>query len=322
MIPDRWYAVLESKEVPRRGMVGVRRFGEQWVVWRDAAGAVAAVQDRCPHRGAALSGGRVVDGHVECPFHGFRYDASGRATLIPALGRSTQPPAHVRGVALPLHEVDGFVWAWWGEGEPTEPPTCFFEELGDRLMWSSFRDPWPVHYTRSIENQLDVVHLPFVHRTTIGRSIGVVVDGPHVELDGDDLLVWIHNRPDDGTPPAADLDSDGKALLKFRFPNTWLNDISPTVKVAAAFVPVDEGSSVVYVRYYQGMLTLPVLGRLFTWLGKVFSIVILRQDKRVVVTQDPPRSWLKMGEKLIRGDQPIVAYRQHRRTLMGGDDAP
>jgi hypothetical protein len=59
-----------------------------------------------------------------------------------------------------------------------------------------------------------------------------------------------------------------------------------------------------------------ILKELFNYIGKVSSIIILRQDKRVVITQMPKRSDFKMDERLIMGDKPIIEYRKHRQELM------
>jgi len=88
MIPNQWYVVLSSRQVRTRP-VGVTRMGEKLVFWRDAHGRVACMADLCAHRGVQLSTGKVLaDGHLQCPFHGFEYDASGAVTRIPANGRS------------------------------------------------------------------------------------------------------------------------------------------------------------------------------------------------------------------------------------------
>jgi hypothetical protein len=55
---------------------------------------------------------------------------------------------------------------------------------------------------------------------------------------------------------------------------------------------------------------------LINFIGKISSIIILRQDKRVVLTQIPKKSELKIGEHLIQGDSPIIEYRKHRESLL------
>ncbi len=86
MIRNQWYVVLESNEV-REKPIGVTRLGEKMVFWRDRNQVIHAAVDRCPHRGAALSIGKIQADHLQCPFHGFEFDSSGKCTLVPANGR-------------------------------------------------------------------------------------------------------------------------------------------------------------------------------------------------------------------------------------------
>jgi phenylpropionate dioxygenase-like ring-hydroxylating dioxygenase large terminal subunit len=71
MIPNQWYVVMDSSQVKDRP-VGVTRMGEKLVFWRDGAGKVSCLRDKCVHRGVRLSAGQVMDnGRLQCPFHGF-----------------------------------------------------------------------------------------------------------------------------------------------------------------------------------------------------------------------------------------------------------
>ena len=80
---------------------------------------------------------------------------------------------------------------------------------------------------RCIENQLDVVHLPFVHYNTIGRGNRTVVNGPKVEFDENGFITSANNETDNGQTPKA----SGQCVIKptylhFAYPNQWLNHIS------------------------------------------------------------------------------------------------
>ena len=319
MIPDQWYAVLESREVPRGRPVGVIRLGEKLVFWRDARGQVICQRDQCAHRGAALSKGNVVGDNVECPFHGLRYDATGRCQLIPANGRITPVPERFRVHTYPTEEAHGFVWLWWGEPREDLPPLPWFEDLDDGFPYATFKDHWTVHYSRAIENQLDVAHLPFVHYNTIGRGGRTLIDGPLTRLDDDRLRVWVYNRVDDGTLPRKPQDiphPDTAALLHFHFPNLWQNRLGENMRVMLAFVPIDEENTKLYLRFYGRFLGVPALDKLLCHVSNLGNRIILGQDKRVVLTQEPKKTWLSMGEKLFQADRPIVAYRQRRKELI------
>jgi phenylpropionate dioxygenase-like ring-hydroxylating dioxygenase large terminal subunit len=172
-----------------------------------------------------------------------------------------------------------------------------------------------------IENQLDVMHLPFVHYNTIGRGGRTLVDGPVVQWVADDMFYfYVYNRVDDGTPPRGPEeitpDPERDFRLAFIFPNLWQNYISDSVRVLAAFVPVDDAHTVLYLRFYQGFLQLPLLRDVFNRLAMPFNWMVAHQDRRVVVTQRPGPSGLRIGEQLVQGDRPIVEYRRRRQGLL------
>lgn len=320
MIPNQWYVVLDSKQVGSKP-VGVTRMGEKLVFWRDAAGQVHCLRDLCAHRGVALSKGKVIEGALQCPFHGFAYDASGAAVVIPANGKATPIPPHFKVHAYPAHEAHGFIWIWWGDAPPADlQPPRFFEDITPDFSYGAVRDPWDAHYSRVIENQLDVVHLPFVHHNTIGRGNRTLVNGPVVEWRGEDCFrVYVFNevdrgqqskKPEEIAPPYPDFH------LEFQFPNLWQNYISADVRVLAAFVPVDEAHTLLYLRFYQRFMRVPVLRTLVNALSMPFNVLVAHQDRRIVITQRPKPSALRSDEKLVQGDRPIVEYRRRREALL------
>ncbi len=327
MIPNQWYAILESNEVKAGRPVGVTRMGEKLVLWRDEQGQIACMADLCPHRGVALSAGKLIGSHVECPFHGFQYDRSGRCTLVPATGKNAAPPKamQVRRVYT-AREAHGFIFIWWGEPREDQARLPWFDSIDDTFSYATLRDHWATHYSRAIENQLDVVHLPFVHKTTIGRGNRTLVNGPLWRLersnsDCDLMNLWVDNEVDEGQTPLKPSEMPvpkRRPFLQFHFPNVWQNWISDDVRIVIAFAPIDDENTMMYIRYYQKVVRAPILRELFNLAGSVANLVIERQDRRVVVTQQPKRSDLRIGEKMIQGDGPIIEYRRRRRELIEG----
>jgi phenylpropionate dioxygenase-like ring-hydroxylating dioxygenase large terminal subunit len=320
MILNQWYVVLESKEVGKKP-VGVTRMGEKLVFWRDESGGVHCAFDRCPHRGVALSIGKIQHDHLKCPFHGFEYDCSGRCVYIPANGSGGRIPKSMQLQNYPTYEDHGFIWIWWGNSPPDdlEPPQ-FFDNIDDSFVYGSSPDHWEAHYSRVVENQLDVAHLPFVHYNTIGRGNNTVVDGPVVRWEGDlKLYTYVFNRADNGTPPRKPNElspKDARSVhLELILPNLWQNYISDDVRVLAAFTPVDEGNTILYLRFYQRFLRLPILGKVITQLAMPSNVYIAHQDRRVVVTHRNQASSMNLGEKLIQCDMPIIEYRRKRAEL-------
>ncbi|MDD4692210.1 aromatic ring-hydroxylating oxygenase subunit alpha [Eubacterium aggregans] len=321
MIKNKWYAILSSREVKKGKLTGVKRLGEQLVFFRNTQGDIQCIADKCCHRGASIAAGWHCGDTVACPFHGIEYDGMGRVTKIPANGKNTPVPDYYQVSAYPVQEAHDLIWLWYGDDEPTTFELPFFNEL-EGMTFSEIRDPWDTHYSRCIENQLDAVHVPFVHHNTIGRGNKTLVDGPKVIYDDDTLTFYVHNEVDDGRTiplrPDAEVDYKKWFSLQFRYPNIWQNRISPLMRVFAAFAPIDKEHTMVYVRYYQRLIRAPLLHKAVDLSGKLFSKIVLNQDRRVVETQRPLKSEYVMDEHLIPGDSPIIEYRRIREELKQG----
>lgn len=303
VVLDRWYAILSSDEVPADRPIAARRLGLDLVAWR-SAGQVALAVDRCPHRDVRLSPGRLVDGTIECPFHGFRYDGAGACTAVPA-----QPDRPIPGSlvlrTLPARDEHGFIWAWTGPSAPPPGPVPFFDFAGLGWAGSQFIEPVNCHYTRGIENQLDFPHLPFVHRNSIGRSLQPAMDVV-TEQEGDVIRGFLADQPG--------------GFLELLGPNVWRLRLGPTWGFLA-MAPVDDERMVYYSRAYQPYLTRGPLAWLVGLANRWANRFVLRQDLAVVQSHPPGPSRLRGGEALIAADGPIIAYRRWREERHGSLDA-
>lgn len=303
-----WFAVLSSNEV-RRKPVGVRRLGRDLVFWRDSLGKVYALEDFCVHRRARLSAGKVINDRIQCPFHGFEYDGNGRVRLIPALGKNYKVPDRFRVNSYPVYEKNNIIWLWFGEGEPEKEPK-FFDDIDEDFAYAEFRALWNVPFPRAVENQLDVMHLPFVHRTTIGRGNRTLVHGPVVKwIDEDSFIFYVFNEVDRGQRvkrPEELSGEESRVYLEFIFPNLWQNHISEGTRVVAFFVPVDRQKTMIYLRFYVKMTGLKPVDSIIARLSMPLNRIILHQDRRVVETQE--RDIRK--DVLVQGDLPIMEFRK------------
>jgi phenylpropionate dioxygenase-like ring-hydroxylating dioxygenase large terminal subunit len=322
MIPNQWYAVLESKEV-KRHPVGVLRLGERLVFWRDSSGRLSCLRDQCSHRGAKLSLGEVCEGKLQCPFHGLLFSTDGKCMQIPANGRNNHVPANFNLAVYPVHEEYGWIFIYNGHPLETPKPPSYFADLPENFPSISKKDFWNIHYTRCVENQLDVSHLPFVHRRTIGRGNASLVDGPKLVWTGPlSFDVYVFNRRDDGTlPRKADelpVKDTGSQKLEFIFPNLWQNYLTPGMRIVAAFVPVDEEHSLIYLRFHLRFMQGPLMKFLIRLFFMPFNMRILHEDRKVVLTQLPRSTALHMQENLFQADMPIIEYRKKRHELLQG----
>ena len=323
MIKNCWYALLTSGEVKKGRITSVVRLGKRMVFFRTASGKVACLEDLCAHRGASLAQGSVCGENIRCPFHGIEYDPEGKCAFIPSEGRASETDFsrfHIK--SYPVRETGDIIFVWYGDGKPDGEPQPFEVMNDKRYAYSHLNDTWNVHYSRVIENQLDVSHLAFVHKTTIGRGNKTLVNGPKVEwLDENTMRTSANNETDQGQiPKPAEECVIKDTNLTFRFPNLWLNHVSDKIMITAFFVPVDDEHSIIALRFYNRLTGIKPLNQLIAGLGSWANKIVERQDKRVVETQLPKRSQLRMQENLVSADYPIIAYRSRRDELISQGD--
>ncbi|MCK9893385.1 aromatic ring-hydroxylating dioxygenase subunit alpha [Frankia sp. AgB32] len=177
-----WHPVARSAEV-RDEPVAVRLLGQPWVLAR-LDGTLAAFADRCPHRLAPLSAGRVDGQEIVCAYHGWRFVVSGECTAVPALGAGVPTPRRARAVAAwGVTERHGLVWI-----APAEPVADLIElpeadQAGFDSVWlTPVRSSAPAALLA--DNFLDTAHFPFVHAATIGAGEDTVVPPYRVTPDG------------------------------------------------------------------------------------------------------------------------------------------
>jgi phenylpropionate dioxygenase-like ring-hydroxylating dioxygenase large terminal subunit len=318
VIKNQWYAVLEAKELKKDKLIGVTRLSEKLVFWRTESNEIACIFDKCCHRGASLSAGKIVNNHVECPFHGFQYDSSGKVKTIPANGKNANVPERYKVNAYLVKEAYEFIWLWYGDERNDIPEIPFFEELKEGFSYGGFSETWGVHYTRAIENQLDVVHLPFVHQSTIGKGNKTLVNGPVVKWEDNLMTFYVKNEVDNGQipeKPGEIQDYENLFNLQLQMPNIWQNRISDKIRIVAAFAPVDDEHTHIYLRFYQKFMQTPGLKQIVNLSSSIMNKKILHQDRRVVLTQLPIKSELTMDENLVQGDLPIIEFRKRREVL-------
>ena len=171
-----------------------------------------------------------------------------------------------------------------------------------------------------MENQLDVAQLPFVHRTTIGASGEAYVEGPYIEVEHDVIQVWVTNRKDDSSTQRtmAQLEQNAKTSkpgLVFIFPGLWLLNLGNNLQNFIAFAPVNEHCTRYYVRvYYRAKV--PLLSRVLAHLTGRANLLILNQDRKLIITQTPANSLAAEHDKLISADRTIIAYRKKLKAAL------
>ena len=165
-VRNAWYVAATPGEIDDKPLARTI-CGERIVFYRAEAGRVAALEDFCPHRGAPLSLGRVVEGKLVCGYHGLEMGCDGKTLAMPGQRVRGFPPIR----SFPVLEKYGFVWVWTGD------PAHASEDKVPHLHWVD--DPeWAyggglyhvkADYRLMIDNLMDLTHETYVHASSIGQ---------------------------------------------------------------------------------------------------------------------------------------------------------
>lgn len=169
-LTNAWYVAALGAEVETGKMTTRLLLNRPMIIVRDAEGAPAVLEDRCPHRFAPLSLGTVCDGSIQCGYHGMRFAFDGHCIENPT--QPEQPvPDRVRVRTYPCIERYGFIWFWAGERTPEYElmPSFPQYESGDYGFGTAYKHV-AGNYQLLIDNLLDLSHAPFVHKGMLGDA--------------------------------------------------------------------------------------------------------------------------------------------------------
>ena len=166
-LTNAWYVACTSHEIDDKPL-GRRICGQSIVFYRAAGGAVAALEDFCPHRGAPLSLGRVIEGNLVCGYHGLEMGCDGKTVAMPGQRVRGFPPIR----SFPVVERHGFVWVWPGDPEKADPAKLHPLPWADHPEWAYGGGLFHIgcDYRLMIDNLMDLTHETYVHATSIGQK--------------------------------------------------------------------------------------------------------------------------------------------------------
>lgn len=173
MITNCWYAAGFSDEFAVGDVSGHTIAGRPIVMWRSEEGKVGAFDARCAHKRFPLWDGKILEGDIlQCPYHGFAYDTTGRCVDIPALrDRTDKVPSRARLYQYPLVEQDGLVWVWPGDpAKSADMAVPRTPEIASSEWETGNTEPMHVRANSRllIENLLDLTHFYPLHSGNIG----------------------------------------------------------------------------------------------------------------------------------------------------------
>ena len=193
-VRNAWYVAAWDHEVGR-SMLRRIILDEPVLLFRTTEGKAVALEDRCCHRQAPLSMGKLVGNIVTCPYHGLQYDPSGACVKIPSQDR-VPPSAKVK--SYPLVEKNHWLWVWLGDPAKADPSKIEDFHWLDDPKWRFGGNYLHVdaNYLLLVENLLDTTHLPFLHPDTLGTDAFARSEFS-VSRDGDRIRVerYLMDKP-------------------------------------------------------------------------------------------------------------------------------
>jgi 5,5'-dehydrodivanillate O-demethylase len=170
-----WHPVAIASELPQDNPVKfVRILCEDLVLFQAKDGAAGLLEDRCSHRGASLSYGRVEERGIACAYHGWLYDVQGNCLETP-----TEPPDSnfcrtVKHKAYPVRKLAGLYWAYLGPLPAPALPKYDVWARTDGWHWLRALPQLDCNWLQAMENSVDTAHLHILHQE-------LVTDGFKVE---------------------------------------------------------------------------------------------------------------------------------------------
>lgn len=314
--PDRilasdWHPLAKVEDFSAGSIASARLLGEDLVLWRDAHGTYHAWKDLCIHRGARLSLGKVKEGCLQCPYHGWTYDETGTCVKIPAHPDQKPPPRAVVTVHG-CREAYGWVWGCLSDA-PNELPV--FPEWADDGVRNFTMGPYELNAggPRIIENFLDLAHLSVVHEGILGVEGRGEIGRYEVEKRPDGvratkIVVWQPDPDGSGQPAIANYTYRVIRPLTAYLTKHAGSSVFTMMIIAT---PVDELLSKVWIIFSMKGADSTPSSQLVEWTERVFL-----QDKPVVQSQRPELLPLDLQAELhLNCDRTSIAYRQWLNEL-------
>ena len=167
-----WVPALFDEEIgePDAAPVRVQLLGEKLIAFRASDGRIGVMDEFCAHRGVSLWFGRNEEGGLRCPYHGWKYDATGQCVDLPSEPEETGTRARIRLKAYPAIELAGLVWIYMGEPrQMPAPPALEWVAVpaGRRFVSKRLQQ---CNYLQAMEGGIDSSHVSFLHSGELERD--------------------------------------------------------------------------------------------------------------------------------------------------------
>lgn len=255
---DCWYPVVFSKDLPADKPYSFELYGEALVLFFDDQDQVCCLRDRCPHRAARLSDGHVVDGKLECLYHGWQFDHSGRCVHIPQMLADKAIPERACTKSFEVQIVQGIVWIWAGESATADlsklPSIDNFD--AEDIFSVDYIIDLPYDQTYLIENIIDVAHIHVAHHGLRGGGHRSMAMPLNFEVSENSVNGISASYQSVGLEINRDLSAINRAEISFVAPNlihyiTDYKDKNLIAGLALYSLPLTQGKCRLLYRKYS-----------------------------------------------------------------------
>ncbi len=164
-----WYVAAWDHELIDGKLLARTILDQPVLLYKGDSGRAVALDNRCCHRGAMLSKGRLEGDCVRCMYHGLKFDPTGKCVQIPG---QDVVPAKLGVRSYPVVERDHLVWIWPGEAAKADPSLIIDIPYLRDPKWRGMAGymHYDADYRLIVDNLSDFAHLAFVHAKTLGGS--------------------------------------------------------------------------------------------------------------------------------------------------------
>lgn len=197
---NQWYVCALSKEVNQEKPLARKLLNQNIVLFRDHEGQVAALEDRCCHRGLALSCGTLEDKGIRCGYHGLLYNGQGQCIEIPGQDKI---PTKAKVKPYTVIEQNQIVWLWHGSPDqptPNSNPPEYSIHDDPRYVFDGDSYRYDTPYQLIHDNLMDLSHLGYVHLKTIGGNAKIHMNA-QMKVEQIDNTVSVKRFMLDSDPP-------------------------------------------------------------------------------------------------------------------------
>ena len=184
---NSWYVAAWDHEVQRLHTLRRILLGDAVVLYRKTDGKPVALEDRCCHRHAPLSHGKLKGDNIQCAYHGFTFGPDGVCTRIPT---QEDIPGSAKVRSYPVAEKYHWIWIWLGDPEKADEDLIPDFGVMGHPDWSWKGETLYVegNYMLVVENLMDLTHLPTLHPTTLANTVIPETEYPLEFNIGDDSI--------------------------------------------------------------------------------------------------------------------------------------